>query len=160
MGSGTPRVRFCSRSRLLSTAGEGPRARSLVWYGRFEPATGALIQGQWLLTRLTDGSGNSIRIRGIDAAADGTIAIAGDTAFAIQVVPRGDLGVDSADLAAWRGAYGPSRAGDADGDGDTDGNDFLLWQRQVGLDLSGSATAAPEAYSPRAASGTPTAASG
>jgi hypothetical protein len=59
-------------------------ARSLAWYGRFEPATGALLRGQWLLTRLSDGRGNSISIRAIDADADGTLAIAGDTAASIQ----------------------------------------------------------------------------
>lgn len=58
-------------------------AKSLGWYGRFEPATGALLQGQWLLTRLSDGKGNSIGIQAIDAAADGTIAIAGDSAATI-----------------------------------------------------------------------------
>lgn len=58
-------------------------AKSLAWYGRFEPATGALLQGQWLLTRLSDGKGNSIGVRAIDAAADGTLAIAGDSAATI-----------------------------------------------------------------------------
>ena len=58
-------------------------AKSLAWYGRFEPASGALLRGQWLLTRLSDGKGNSISIKAIDAAADGSVAIAGDSAFAL-----------------------------------------------------------------------------
>lgn len=45
-------------------------------------------------------------------------------------------GVDAADLAILQGAYGISDAGDADGDGDTDGSDFLIWQRQNGLAAS------------------------
>lgn len=53
-------------------------ARSLAWYGRFEPADGRLLAGQWLLTRLSDGKGNSIAIYGIDAAQDGTLALAGE----------------------------------------------------------------------------------
>lgn len=59
-------------------------AKSLAWYGRFDPATGTLELGQWLLTRLSDGKGNSISIRALDAAADGTLLIAGDTAASIQ----------------------------------------------------------------------------
>jgi hypothetical protein len=40
--------------------------------------------------------------------------------------------VDSSDLAEWRGAFEIAATGDADFDGDTDGNDFLAWQRGVG----------------------------
>jgi hypothetical protein len=40
--------------------------------------------------------------------------------------------VDNADLTAWKGAFGPSLVGDADGDGRTNGRDFLTWQRQLG----------------------------
>jgi hypothetical protein len=59
-------------------------AKSLAWYGRFEPDSGALLRGQWLLTRLNDGKGNSISIRAIDAAEDGTLLLAGDSAYAIK----------------------------------------------------------------------------
>ncbi len=38
--------------------------------------------------------------------------------------------VDNADLAILQQAYGVNVGGDADGDGDTDGRDFLVWQRQ------------------------------
>jgi hypothetical protein len=41
-------------------------------------------------------------------------------------------GVNQADLAQWRGAFGPSASADADDDGDSDGADFLRWQRQIG----------------------------
>lgn len=41
--------------------------------------------------------------------------------------------VNGADLATWRNAYIASSAGgDANGDGDTDGHDFLAWQQQLG----------------------------
>lgn len=38
--------------------------------------------------------------------------------------------VNGADLEIWQAALGVNDAGDADGDGDTDGRDFLIWQRQ------------------------------
>jgi hypothetical protein len=59
-------------------------AKALAWYGRFNPASGALERGQWLLTRLSDGKGNSISIRAIDAAADGSMLIAGDSSCCMQ----------------------------------------------------------------------------
>ncbi len=40
--------------------------------------------------------------------------------------------VNGADLATWRGAYGPGAGADADGDNDSDGDDLLIWQRQLG----------------------------
>jgi uncharacterized protein (TIGR03790 family) len=43
----------------------------------------------------------------------------------------GDRDVDQDDLAILLSSYGKNAAGDADGDGDTDGRDFLIWQRQV-----------------------------
>jgi hypothetical protein len=40
--------------------------------------------------------------------------------------------VDAADLAQWTSSFGATAGGDADADGDTDGQDFLIWQRQLG----------------------------
>jgi hypothetical protein len=60
----------------------------------------------------------------------------------------GDLDVDHADLASWRGGFGVAGAakaqGDADGDLDVDGADFLVWQRQLGNAASIGVTAVPE----------------
>lgn len=39
--------------------------------------------------------------------------------------------VDSLDLARWKTAYGLTALGDGDNDGDSDGNDFLIWQRDI-----------------------------
>jgi autotransporter-associated beta strand protein len=65
---------------------------------------------------------------------DGTlrIALAGDFDF-------NDV-VDADDLLQWKSAYGASGSltptlGDADGDRDVDGADFLAWQRNVGMTL-------------------------
>ena len=38
--------------------------------------------------------------------------------------------VNATDLAIWQDAFGNGPEGDADGDGDTDGRDFLIWQQQ------------------------------
>jgi hypothetical protein len=40
--------------------------------------------------------------------------------------------VNSTDLGIWKPAFGLTSAGNADADSDTDGADFLLWQRQLG----------------------------
>lgn len=40
--------------------------------------------------------------------------------------------VNAADLPIWKAAYKTTTAGNADGDGDTDGTDFLIWQRRLG----------------------------
>jgi hypothetical protein len=37
--------------------------------------------------------------------------------------------VDEEDLTLWQSSFGVDDSGDADGDGDTDGRDFLFWQR-------------------------------
>ncbi len=46
--------------------------------------------------------------------------------------------VNGDDLAIWRANFGmmvpPGTMGDADGDGDVDGADFTIWQRQLGTD--------------------------
>jgi autotransporter-associated beta strand protein len=55
--------------------------------------------------------------------------------------------VDAADLGVWNLAMsGSTAAGDANGDGQTDGSDFLLWQRQLGSSVLSvaAATAVPE----------------
>ncbi len=53
--------------------------------------------------------------------------------------------VDSSDLSLWESAYGLTDVGDADGDSDTDGTDFLIWQQQfAGAALSAASTQVPE----------------
>jgi hypothetical protein len=56
-----------------------------------------------------------------------------------------DGDVDPTDLAIWDGAFDLNQLGDADGDNDSDGNDFLLWQRQLGsMPVVAAAGAVPE----------------
>jgi hypothetical protein len=40
--------------------------------------------------------------------------------------------VDAADLAQWRGDFAATNNSDADGDNESDGRDFLIWQRNLG----------------------------
>jgi len=56
-----------------------------------------------------------------------------------------DSFVNGADLVTWKGAFGVNANGDADGDNDTDGRDFLIWQRNFGAtSAGGTVTTTPE----------------
>ena len=52
--------------------------------------------------------------------------------------------VGTMDLTIWSNAFGVNDAGDADGDGDTDGRDFLYWQRNYRGEPLGLIAAVPE----------------
>jgi hypothetical protein len=51
--------------------------------------------------------------------------------------------VNSADLAQWKGDFGINGLSDADNDGDSDGADFLVWQRNFGTGVPASPAGAP-----------------
>ena len=61
--------------------------------------------------------------------------------FAREPLPgdfNGDFVVDGADLTIWESEFSQVVAtisADADFDFDSDGNDFLLWQRNLGIDM-------------------------
>jgi len=59
-------------------------SKSLAWYARFDPATGKVLLAQWMLTRLSSGSGNSIGINAIAADVEGNVYLAGSTAASIK----------------------------------------------------------------------------
>jgi hypothetical protein len=54
--------------------------------------------------------------------------------------------VTEADLTTWQGAFDANVQGDADQDGDSDGADFLVWQRELGSGVAsaGAASTVPE----------------
>jgi hypothetical protein len=52
--------------------------------------------------------------------------------------------VNAADLAIWKSGFSLDATGDADNDGDTDGVDFLTWQREVSVAPTPGAAAVPE----------------
>jgi hypothetical protein len=58
--------------------------------------------------------------------------------------------VNGADLAQWRGDFGIDAGSNADADGDSDGNDFLIWQRNLGVGTPPSAAAASAVPEPAA----------
>jgi hypothetical protein len=93
------------------------------------------------------------RLTALDAAALDDIGW--DVAAPVTFNPADfneDTFVNGGDLVVWRSAFGINPNGDADADGDSDGRDFLIWQRQVGASsLSattlGASAAVPEPQS-------------
>lgn len=74
---------------------------SMLWYGRYSPADGALELGQSLLTRKGDGSGNSIGVKAIAADESGRVYIGGDAYFQIQ--NRSTRQINGATVGAYEG---------------------------------------------------------
>lgn len=50
-----------------------------TFYGRFNPATGEILRGQYLLTRLNNGNGNSIAPNGMMADENGRLYLSGES---------------------------------------------------------------------------------
>jgi hypothetical protein len=81
---------------------------------------------------LGDGNGD-----GLVNSADNTVRLANLNDF----LPLRKIGgadfmdddrVDGIDLTMWQNGFGGTAAGDTDGDGDSDGADFLFWQQMLG----------------------------
>jgi hypothetical protein len=91
---------------------------------RLKPGVAAINAGTSMLAPAVDLNGTprpagSVDIGAIEFAAPGAADFTGDGL------------VTAADLAAWRTAFDSTLTGDADRDADSDGADFLLWQRQL-----------------------------
>ena len=72
----------------------------------------------------------------------------GDVEYVFPGDFNADGVVDAADLAVWKGDYGPGGGADADFDGDSDGADLLAWQRNLSPTAAiGGLSAVPESPS-------------
>lgn len=56
----------------------------ITFFGRYDPATGALASGQLILPRLPTTKGNTIRVRGLAADEQGYVYVTGKTACCIE----------------------------------------------------------------------------
>jgi hypothetical protein len=66
------------------------RAEHKTFFARYDAATGAYLAGQQLLTRLSSGAGNTLRVRrgAIDADALGRVYIGGESAWGLPMPPH------------------------------------------------------------------------
>jgi T5SS/PEP-CTERM-associated repeat protein len=80
----------------------------------------------------------------------GTLSVASSTGFTADFDNDGDVDADDLNN-RWKPGFGPGAMADADGDNDSDGNDFLVWQREIG---GAPATVAASAVVPEPATST------
>jgi hypothetical protein len=116
----------------------------------FEPAIGSsfnlfdwnVVQGSFSVLQLPALTGG-LSWDASQLYSTGVLTVLG-SALAADFDGDGIVGAD--DLANWKTGFGRTVAtrgqGDADGDRDVDGSDFLIWQRQVGSGLPVAATQA------------------
>ena len=76
----------------------------MTWYGRYAPATGDLLLGQSLLTRLTNGRGNSITPQAIMADETGQLYVVGSKAADLD--RRSDRQVDGQAVGTYESGEG------------------------------------------------------
>jgi hypothetical protein len=88
--------------------------------------TGILLDGSEFNFRLSSSGYDSSYSDYFDANAILTVTLV------LTADLNGDNVVSPIDLARWKTSFAASAAGDSDGDLDSDGADFLAWQRQLG----------------------------
>jgi hypothetical protein len=113
----------------------GHTAGSTVVQNGLQPAGAYNVQGNIFSTAAAAGTHTGLL--------DASILIAALADF------NGNMVVDGGDLATWRTGFGSLTgafaSGNLDGDSDTDGADFLLWQNQLGTPaLAAASQATPE----------------
>jgi hypothetical protein len=97
LAQAAPNVGFDAFNQTFQLSG----APSLGYYARLDPVTGALVRGQYLLSRLSNGNGNSVGLDALAVAADGAL-IAGGQAFA-SLANRAALTVAGQPIGAYSG---------------------------------------------------------
>lgn len=81
-------------------------------------------------------------LAGEQNARTGQVVYGAITAPSVPGDFNGDTFVNAADLTKWKGDYGVNGNSDANGDGKSDGADFLIWQRNFGAGSAAAAAAA------------------
>jgi hypothetical protein len=81
--------------------GYNTASNHITYIARLDPADGRVLSGQLILSRLSDGKGNTIRPRAIDADEQGRVYVAGVSACCTQ--NRSALTFNSTTLAAYAG---------------------------------------------------------
>lgn len=76
----------------------------MTWFGRYNPIDGSLLKGSSLLTRLSDGKGNSIAPFAISADTDGGVYLAGSTACCLP--DRDKLTIGGVGVGTYEGGEG------------------------------------------------------
>jgi hypothetical protein len=97
LAQNAPNVGFDAYNQTFQLSG----APSLGYYARLDPASGALLRGQYLLSRLSNGNGNSVGIDALAVAADGALLLGGQ-AFA-SLANRSALTVAGQTIGAYSG---------------------------------------------------------
>ncbi|MEN1728457.1 MAG: hypothetical protein AAGJ52_08445 [Pseudomonadota bacterium] len=76
--------------------------QTITFYGRFDPQTGALIRGQFQLSRLSNNSGNSVRVSDLDIDGAGRVHVAGVSSA--SMANRDGLTIQGIAVGAYSGA--------------------------------------------------------
>ncbi len=76
----------------------------MTWYGRYDLNTGDLVKGQSLLSRLNSGKGNSVDVSSITATEDGTVILAGDSAY--KIANRSEQTIEGKPVSEYSGFEG------------------------------------------------------
>lgn len=97
LAQNAPNVGFDAYNQTFQLSG----APSLGYYARLDPVSGALLRGQYLLSRLSNGNGNSVGIDALAVAADGALLLGGQ-AFA-SLANRSALTVAGQTIGAYSG---------------------------------------------------------
>jgi len=142
------------------TAGTGfsVNASALLGWTHFGPAASGAGVGQDILDNMAMGQGAAgftpplgpgvytLLFQDTESAVSYTMRL--NVTFFFEDVPgdfNGDTVVDAADLLQWQADFGVSSTSDADDDGDSDGNDFLIWQQHLGEGAFASSVPEPAA---------------
>lgn len=97
LAQSAPNLGFDAYNQTFQLSG----APSLAYYARLDPATGAMLRGQFLLSRLSNGNGNSVGVDALALAADGALVLGGQ-AFA-SLAQRAALSVAGQPIGAYSG---------------------------------------------------------